>query len=312
MALVLDRPAGDEVNGVRRALGDGSLARIAPHLTLVPPLNVAGAALPEALAVMRRAAAAAGPLKLTLGPVETFAPANPVLYLAVGGDLERLRALRQAVFAPPLTRPLAWPWVPHVTVCEDAAPERISSALAALDRYALAVDVERVTMLEEVYPTGGPDARPARTWVPIADAALAPPWVVGTGGLPLELARSTVADPEAQSLMAAAGAEPPAGGGSPAGTPLPPVVITARREGAVVGVAGGWWEAGGLRIAVVVARGVRHQGIGRHLLAALGVGVGAAGGDVERAVALGPAAFYRACGLPGVTPAEYYPNGTDE
>src|SRR3546814_12692199 len=86
VVLLVPQPLATEVDGVRRALGDGALARIAPHITLVPPVNVAERDLPEALAIVRRAAGASRPLHLTLGPVLTFAPANPVPSPHAGGD----------------------------------------------------------------------------------------------------------------------------------------------------------------------------------------------------------------------------------
>ena len=58
MALLVPEPVAAEVDGLRRALGDGSLGRIPPHLTLVPPVNVAEDDVPKALSVLRQAAAA--------------------------------------------------------------------------------------------------------------------------------------------------------------------------------------------------------------------------------------------------------------
>src|SRR3546814_14307584 len=92
VVLLVPQPLATEVDGVRRALGDGALARIAPHITLVPPVHVAERDLPEALAIVRRAAGASRPLHLTLGPVVTFAPVNPVAYIHVGGYEEQLSA----------------------------------------------------------------------------------------------------------------------------------------------------------------------------------------------------------------------------
>ena len=40
VAVVIDPPVADEINGLRRAVRDGALDRIAPHVTLVPPVNV--------------------------------------------------------------------------------------------------------------------------------------------------------------------------------------------------------------------------------------------------------------------------------
>ncbi|HET9690836.1 MAG TPA: 2'-5' RNA ligase family protein, partial [Acidimicrobiales bacterium] len=155
VALLLDPPVADEVDGLRRALGATDLARLAPHVTLVRPINLRAADLPAALERLRAAAGAApAPLRLSLGLPATFAPANPVLHLQVGGDLPTLRALQQAVTAPPLDRPSPWPYVPHVTLLDGVGAELEAAAIAALGRYAAVVDVDRVVLLEE--RVGGP------------------------------------------------------------------------------------------------------------------------------------------------------------
>ena len=245
VALLLPPAVAAEVDGLRRALGDGALGRIPAHLTLVPPVNVREDRMGDALAVLRRAASATRPLTLALGPPATFLPDNPVLYLAVGGDLDGLRRLRDAVFADPLERVLTWPWVPHVTLADEAAPDRIAAALAALGDYRVEVRLDRVHLLRE---------GPGRVWEAIADAPFAPAAVVGRGGLPLDLAASEQPDPEASAL---------AGGRRP-------FCVTARRDGAVVGVATGSTDEAEARLdTLVVARDARGQGVGSHLLAAV-------------------------------------------
>ena len=98
--LISDPPAG-EINGLRRACSDGLLDRVDPHITLVEPINVREDDLDEAHRILRDAAAESGPLTFTLGPAASFAPDSPVLYLAVGGDLGGLAALRSAVRTRP-------------------------------------------------------------------------------------------------------------------------------------------------------------------------------------------------------------------
>lgn len=166
-ALLLPPAVATEVDGLRRALGDGSLGRIPAHLTLVPPVNVREPDVPGALTVLREAAAGSGPLTLELGPVASFLPDNPVLYLAVGGDVDALRRLRDGVFVPPLERTLAWPWVPHVTLADEAEPARIEAALEGLAGYRATAVVDRVHLLREERAEGGD-----RVWRPYADAAL--------------------------------------------------------------------------------------------------------------------------------------------
>jgi len=163
VALLLPPPLDAEVDGLRRALDDGSLGRIPAHLTLVPPVNVREDALGTALAVLRVAAAATEVFTLELGPPATFLPDNPTLHLTVA-DATVVRALRDRIFVDPLARPLTWPFVPHVTLADEAAPHRISAALIALSGYRVEAGFDRVHLLRE---------GPGRIWTAIADAPFA-------------------------------------------------------------------------------------------------------------------------------------------
>jgi 2'-5' RNA ligase len=221
----------EEIDGLRRACRDGSLAMVPPHITLVPPVNVRTERVTDALEVLRAAAATvpASGLRLHLGPPATFEPEIPVLYLAVGGeDADLLRSLRDAVFTPPLERSVSWPFVPHVTLADGLPPERLAWAMGCLDGYEVEVELDRVHLLRE---------GSGRVWQPIADAPFGPRRIVGRGGLPLELTVSAIADPEATALLAS-----PSAGELPAGAE--PLVVTARHDGNVVGVARGWTRDG--------------------------------------------------------------------
>jgi 2'-5' RNA ligase len=240
VALLVPAPLDGEVDGMRRALGDGTLGRMPAHLTLVPPVNVREDRLGEALAVLRRAAAATRPFTVTLGPPATFLPDSPTVFLAVAGDA--VHGVRDRVFKEPLARPLTWPFVPHVTLADEAAPDRIAAALVALAEYRVDVAFGRVHLLRE---------GPGRVWSPIADAPFAPPAVIGRGGLPLELTVSTLVDPEAAIL---------AGGER--------LVVTARSDGAVAGYAEGWCRPPAAHMSTLVVSGDQtHLGVADHLLA---------------------------------------------
>lgn len=240
MALLVPPPLDAEIDGMRRALGDGTLERMPAHVTLVPPVNVREDRLGEALAVLRRAAAATRPFSVTVGPPASFLPDNPTLYLAVAGDVQ---PLRDRVFVDPLARPLTWPFVPHVTLADEAEPARITAALEALADYTVEVTFERVHLLRE---------GPGRVWTPIADAAFAPPAVIGRGGLPIEITVTQSVDPEARAL---------AGGER--------LVVTARAGGAVAGYAEGWCRPPAAHLSsLVVGAGHEHLGVADHLIAA--------------------------------------------
>jgi 2'-5' RNA ligase/GNAT superfamily N-acetyltransferase len=252
VALLVPEPVTHELDGLRRALGDGTLDRIPPHLTLVPPVNVRGDRLDDALLVLRQAAAATRPFRLGIGPPASFLPVNPTLYLTVEEGADDVQRLRDRVFRPPLERPLTWPFVPHLTIADEIDPNRIRTALDVLADYRTEVAIDRVHLLEE---------GPGRVWTPIADVPFAAPAVIGRGGWPVEVATTERLDP----VAAAFAAEQWGDDGRTR------VAFTARRDGRVVGTATGWAEPpGGAAYLsdLIVDATTRGEGIGSHLLAA--------------------------------------------
>lgn len=254
VVLLVPHPIATQVDGIRRALGDGALGRIAPHITLVPPVNVAERDLPKAFALVRAAAVTVAPLALRLGPVATFAPVNPVAYLRVGGEapvLDALERLRTGCLQGPLDRPQDLDFVPHVTVADDLAAPRLEAVAQVLGDFSAQITFDRVHVLAEL---------PGRRWRPVADSVLGQrPATVGRGSLPLDLVTSGRPDAEASALLSFEEAS--------SGTPF---AITAYRDGHVVAAAWGWTARGVLELAdIAVAVEHRGQGIGRHVVAAV-------------------------------------------
>jgi 2'-5' RNA ligase len=192
VALMLPEPVRQEVDGLRRACGDPTLGRVPPHVTLVPPVNVAEAALDHVGRLLRSAAATVRtPLSLALGPAATFAPVSPVAYLAVGGaHLELLRALHQRLAVAPLRRDTRWEYVPHVTLRPDGDEARLAAVVAALADYRVEVEVYRVHLLEEQRDPDG-----VRRWRPIDEVAFGRPTVAGIGGVEVRIDVGTTAPP---------------------------------------------------------------------------------------------------------------------
>jgi 2'-5' RNA ligase len=189
-ALLVPEPFAREIDGLRRALGE-RLSRVPPHITLVPPVNVRVEDLPSVFAQLRSAAAAVSPITVTLGPPATFHPVNPVVYLAVGGDVDSVRAVRDRVFVGALSRKVEHEFVPHATLVESTTPARIQAALAALADFQVEVTFEAVHLLRE----------DDRAWRPIADARFELPLIVGRGGIETEITASSLADPDVVDFM---------------------------------------------------------------------------------------------------------------
>ncbi len=165
VVLLLPGNIAAEVDGLRRALGAGpAIERVPPHITLVPPINVRDEELDDAIAAVRRVAADQQPLHVVIGPVYTFDPVTPVLYLRVSGPgVAAIKAMREALDSGPLAQELSHPFVPHVTVSDDATDREIKGAVASLTHWVEHVSLDTITVLEE-----GDD----KIYRPIADAAL--------------------------------------------------------------------------------------------------------------------------------------------
>ena len=252
--LLVPPPAAAEIVGIQRALG--SPLRVAPHVTLVPPVNVPADRLDEVLDKLKRVAARFSSVHLSLGPAATFWPATPVVYLAVGGDVDDVARLRTAVATGPLDRPDAWPFVPHVTLAEDTDPEVIPGLVRGLAGFQADVVVERVHVLLE---------GEGRIWEPIADALLGGGRVVGRGGLEVDLTAGDGLAPDARQFFDRAwGAYvEDTYGGSATGRPF---AITARSGGRVAGVALGNCDDELWLDRLIVDPAARGTGVGTQLL----------------------------------------------
>lgn len=165
VVLLIPRHVAPQIDGLRRALGFGNIERVPAHITLVPPINVAEHEVDEAIALARRSASAEHPIHVVLGPVDTFNPVTPVVYLRVSGPgVDAIKRLRDELDSGPLAQQLTHPFVPHVTLSDDATDREIDGALASLTHYVEHVALDAVTVLEQHDDD--------KLWRPIADAPL--------------------------------------------------------------------------------------------------------------------------------------------
>jgi len=294
VALVVTGALANEIDGMRRALGAKALERIAPHCTVIPPVNVREDCLEEVLADVRRAAAKSAPIAVNLGPPDTFWPRTPVLYLAVSGDLEALASLRSDLGTGPLAPPPARPvrqFVPHLSLDQRIDPSRLAHALEALADYRATYCFERVTVLEQ-------DA--GHRWHPLADASLGRPGVAGRGSLDLELSVVERPDPVVVAWVDEQWASYSRQRYGDAVRPIEPYALIARAGGRLVGFVDGEVRGPVIRIGrLIVSPQWRGFGVGSHLLRAverLGLERGCGRVRLETLLGAGAEKFYAARG----------------
>lgn len=252
-----------DVQALRRSIGDRRLDRLAPHITLVPPVNVPGERRRDSLQLVDEVARATRPFELTVGPVATFAPETPTLHLSVHGALEQLVALRDGLLRGPFDRPDPRPFVPHVTLRNRVEEGLLPAAVALHDGVLGDWVVDRVSLLEQqVHPDGG------TRWVAVHEAPFGDPVVVGRGGVELELRTVRLLEPPAAELLVEVMGSPEAP--EPAARASEPLVVCAAAPGEpdeLLGVALGSTAGASAHLSqVAVVRHWRNAGIGTHLV----------------------------------------------
>ena len=198
VAALIDGAVATEIDGIRRALGSNQLERIPPHVTLVPPTNVADDLLVSAEQIVRDAARRFEPVTLRLGPPATF-PDNPsVLFLRVSA-VPSLASLREALLCGPFAeRDRAdRAFVPHVTL--DSRRERFvdDRLLGDLGGFTTSIEVASLSLLAQ------DDTSSRHGWTTLTSYHFGQAGVVGRGGLEVQLSVGTTLSPSSRRTVAA-------------------------------------------------------------------------------------------------------------
>jgi len=126
----------------RVKVGDPRAHLIPPHVTLLPPTDVADfepAAVHEHLADV---AARHAPFQLHLAGTGSFRPVSQVVFVTVAEGISSCERLAKDIRSGLLKRPLEFPYHPHVTVAHDVPPDMLDLAYEGLVDVDVRVDVE--------------------------------------------------------------------------------------------------------------------------------------------------------------------------
>lgn len=150
----------------RTKVGDPQAALIPPHVTLLPPTQVARAdrvAVIEHLADMARRHA---PFDMHLAGTGTFSPVTDVVFVAVARGIGNCEMLADDLCSGPLQRSLSFPYHPHVTVAHDVSADMLALAYSGLADFSAEFPVTHFTEFEQTpggawavareYPLTGP------------------------------------------------------------------------------------------------------------------------------------------------------------
>jgi 2'-5' RNA ligase len=149
VAIAIPEPHAAVLASWRERVGDAEGQRIPPHVTLLPPTEIASAALPEIEAHLAAAARAAAPFDMHLSGTGTFRPVSDVVFVVVAAGIAQCEQLERQVRRGPLQRETRFPYHPHVTVAHDIAAAGLDAAYAGLAGFDARFRVTGFTMFAQ-------------------------------------------------------------------------------------------------------------------------------------------------------------------
>jgi len=141
-------PAGEFVENLRRELHP-DLPHLAAHLTILPPRPLSGSES-SALHVLDRICGVEEPFHVTLGPVETFIPVTPTVFIRVDGDASRMSDLHRKLNTDVLQFVEEWPYIPHLTIAKMSAEQLAQTAFETARRMWSGYQGSRRILLERL------------------------------------------------------------------------------------------------------------------------------------------------------------------
>lgn len=149
VAIGIPEPYAEELRTWRERAGDPQAKQVFPHVTLLPPTEVATADLGLIQEHLAAAAAGVEPFAVHLRGTGTFRPVSEVVFVAVAAGIAGCEQLEHGVRSGPLARRTAFPYHPHVTIAQDVPTAALDYAYEGLSDFEARFEVAAFTMFEQ-------------------------------------------------------------------------------------------------------------------------------------------------------------------
>ena len=149
VAVGIPEPYTSELQGWRERLGDPNASDIPPHVTLLPPTELATDDLDEVEEHLRDVAERHAPFTMHLRGSGTFRPISPVVFVPLVQGIGECERLEAQVRSGPLLREVRFPYHPHVTVAHDVAEQQLDRAFLELASYDARFEVWGFSLFEK-------------------------------------------------------------------------------------------------------------------------------------------------------------------
>lgn len=148
VAVAVPEPYGSYLRDCRASFGDPEAHRIPPHITLLPPTEVACANEDAVVEHLDRVAATSHAFTVHLRGTASFRPVSPVVFVQLVAGIAECERLETAVRSGPLDRDLAFYYHPHVTVAHHLSDEQLDRAATTLETFDAVFEVTEFLLYE--------------------------------------------------------------------------------------------------------------------------------------------------------------------
>ena len=149
VVITVPEPFATTLSAWRERVGDPQGWRVPPHVTLLPPTQVRTERLAAAERHLAAVAAGGEPFDMHLSGTGTFRPVSDVVFVVVAAGTTQCEQLEGRVRSGPLSRPIRFPYHPHVTVAHDVPAEQLDAAYWGLAGFEARFPVDVFTMFVE-------------------------------------------------------------------------------------------------------------------------------------------------------------------
>jgi len=142
VAIEIPDPLGSLLTQWRVKVGDPMAHLIPPHVTLLPPTDVAAFDPAEVHRHLESVAARHAPFQLHLAGTGSFRPVSQVVFVTVAEGISPCELLAQDIRSGLLGVHLDFPYHPHVTIAHDVPPDMLDLAYGGLVDVDVRVEVD--------------------------------------------------------------------------------------------------------------------------------------------------------------------------
>lgn len=150
VTVAIPEPYRSVLSRARAEVGDPLAQIIPPHVTLLPPTEIAESDLNGVHSLLEAVAQRHGCFTMGLKGTDTFRPISPVVFVALDQGWKECSDLQAELNVGVLAQEREFPYHPHVTIAHNLTPEQLDHAQDMMRGFTGQFTVHTIELFEHV------------------------------------------------------------------------------------------------------------------------------------------------------------------